>query len=554
MATSGSKTVKVTGNHTLRFEWSQSGSQSVSGNYTNIYWELYVDTDAYGGISLGGSQSWSVTIDGTTTSGSDSGGFTKNSHKLLGSGTTTVYHNSDGSKTFSFSFEKTFGFTWGGAYRGNYSGSGNATLPTIPRASGLSVFNGSLGTTQTISADRKSSSFTHTLTWTSNGESGTIADKSSATSWNFTPPLELAKYIPSGTSLNMQFTLTTYNGGTAVGSASKTVSMSVPDTVVPNIGMTVEDATTCFAELGKYLQYQSRLKIHVTGIGIYGSEIKAFEIKADGVAYNTTRTHTSAEDAYGVTTGVLQSEGSQKVTATITDTRGRKATITANIEIQSYNTPRITELTVHRCNADGTENQSGQYAKVTYSFSVSSASSGTPKLKYKKSTETTWTVINLPGGQSATGLSRIFPADDGSAYDIELEITDSYGTATRRTTLSTGYTIMHFPASGKGVTFGGVATGDGFNVHMPAHFKGGVITDILTLDAGNCDTIRNSGIYFIGVHGLNRPVIVVGWLSVMASDDGTYCFQEYRTKDGKLWIRYINDSGSWTSWRSSYTY
>ena len=138
-------------------------------------------------------------------------------------------------------------------------------------------------------------------------------------------------------------------------------------------------------------------------------------------------------DSYEVITGVLQSEGTQKVTATVTDTRGRKSTVEATIEIQSYNAPRITQLTVHRCNADGTENQSGQYAKVTYSFSVSSASSGTPKLRYKKTTETTWTEISLPGGQSANNVSRIFPADDGSAYDIELVISDSYGTATRRT-------------------------------------------------------------------------------------------------------------------------
>ena len=551
---SGSKTVKVTNNHTLRFEWSQS-SQSVSGNYSDVYWELYVDTDAYGKISLGGSQAWSVTIDGSEAgSGADSGGFSANASKLLGSGTHRVYHNSDGSKTFSFSFKKLFGFTWGGSYRGEYSGSGSGTLTTIPRASGLSVSNGTLGTSQLISADRKSSSFTHTLTWESNGETGTIADKSSATSWNFTPPLRLAEYVPNGVSLNMKFTLTTYNGGTAVGSASKTVSMSVPATVVPNCGITVEDTTTCFAELGKYLQKQSKLKIKVTGIGSYGSGISAFEVKADGVTYSTTRTSPVTNDSYEVITGVLQSEGTQKVTATVTDTRGRKSTVEATIEIQSYNAPRITQLTVHRCNADGTENQSGQYAKVTYSFSVSSASSGTPKLRYKKTTETTWTEISLPGGQSANNVSRIFPADDGSAYDIELVISDSYGTATRRTSLSTGYTIMHFPASGKGVTFGGVATEDGFNVHMPAHFKGGVIWDIMTLDAGDCNTILSSGIYFIGVHGTNRPSSnVVGWLSVMTSDDGTYCFQEYRTKDGKQWIRYLN-SGSWTSWKNSYTY
>lgn len=526
-------------------------SQSVAGNYSEVY--IYAGmwkTDGYL-TSSNSYTSGTITINGTNY---DLIGYQEFKDEVcIFEKTITIYHNSDGSKSFNISLSCK-GQANTSLSSATLSGSGTVTLTTIPRASGLSVSNGTLGTSQLISADRKSTSFTHTLTWESNGETGTIADKSSATSWNFTPPLSLAEYVPNGVSLNMKFTLTTYNSGTAVGSASKTVFMSVPSTVVPNCGITVEDTTTCFAELGKYLQKQSKLKIKVTGIGAYGSGISAFEVKADGVTYSTTRTNPVTNDSYEVITGVLQSEGTQKVTATVTDTRGRKSTIEATIEIQSYNAPRITQLTVHRCNADGTENQSGQYAKVTYSFSVSSASSGTPKLRYKKTTETTWTEISLPGGQSADNVSRIFPADDGSAYDIELVISDSYGTATRRTSLSTGYTIMHFPASGKGVTFGGVATEDGFNVHMPAHFKGGVIWDIMTLDAGDCNTILSSGIYFIGVHGTNRPSSnVVGWLSVMTSDDGTYCFQEYRTKDGKQWIRYLN-SGSWTSWKNSYNY
>ena len=216
MATSGSKSVTVTSNHKLRFEWSLQ-NQSITDNTSDIYWELYVDTDAYGAISLGGSQAWSVTIDGQTTSGADSGGFSKNSNKLLGSGTVTVAHSSDGSKTFSFSFEKLFGFTWGGTYRGTYTGSGNGTLTTIPRTSDLSVSNGTLGESQTIIADRKSSSFTHSLRWSTNGFSGTLAEKSSATSWNYTPSLEIANDAPNGTSVSMTFTLETYSGSTLIG-------------------------------------------------------------------------------------------------------------------------------------------------------------------------------------------------------------------------------------------------------------------------------------------------------------------------------------------------
>ena len=82
MATSGKKEVTVTGNHTLVFEWRLS-SQSEANNTSTVYWELYVETDAYGGISLGGEQNWSVTVDGQTTNGTDSGGFNASSIKML---------------------------------------------------------------------------------------------------------------------------------------------------------------------------------------------------------------------------------------------------------------------------------------------------------------------------------------------------------------------------------------------------------------------------------------------------------------------------------------
>lgn len=549
-----STTVKVTNNHKLRFEWSQ-GSQSTSGNYSNVNWALYVDTDAYGAIPLGGSQAWSVTIEGEEAgSGADSGGFAKNESKLLGSGTHRVYHNSDGSKTFSFSFKKLFGFTWGDTYRGEYSGNGSGTLTTIPRASGLSVSDGTLGTAQTITADRKSSSFTHTLTWSCSGESGTICTLSSATSWQFTPSLDLASHVPSGTSVQMTFTLSTYSGSTLVGSTSKTVTMSVPTTVVPICDMTIEDLTTHFAELGKYLQRQSKLKIHVVARGAYGSNITSMKVTADGVVYNCTLPTASFNAEHDFETDVLQNTGTQPVTAVVNDSRGRSTTIRMNIEVQSYDAPRITQLVVHRCNEDGTENQSGMYAKVTYSYIVSSASSGNPVLRYKKSQDTTYTEIVLPGGQSADNAYKIFPADDGSPYDIELVITDSYGSASRKTSLSTGYAIMHFPASGYGITFGGVATKSGFNVNMLARFNRGILYKPRVLNSGNCDELLESGVYFIGIYGQNRPASNnIGWLVVMSINDGLYCVQQYITVDYQMWIRYRVD-GTWKPWSNIFIY
>lgn len=313
-------------------------------------------------------------------------------------------------------------------------------------------------------------------------------------------------------------------------------------------------AMSRFLELGKYLQTQSKLKIKVVAAGAYGSKIKTISVTADGTTYNNALSTPTETAEYSFTTGVLNGEGTQQVVAAATDSRGRSASVTVQIEIQSYNAPRITQLVVHRCNSDGTENQSGLYAKVTYSFSVAAASTGTVKLLYKKTQDTEYTQIALPGGQSAENESVVFPADDGSPYDIELVITDSYGSASRKTKLSTGYTIMHFPASGRGVTFGGVATRSGFNVNMVARFNWGLLYKPKVLNRGDCDSLLESGVYFIGNYGTGRPPgNSVGWLEVMSINDGYFCTQRYITPDFQCWIRYrMNET--WEEWRQIFAY
>lgn len=516
-----------------KITWSIT-EQSVSGNYSRVY--IYAGMWKTDGYPTSSNSYTSGTININGTSYSLTGYQQFKDEVCIFEDTVTIYHNSDGSKSFNISLSCSgqSGTSLSGV---TLSGSGTVALTTIPRASGLSVSNGTLGTAQTITADRKASTFTHTLQWSAGNKSGIIATMSSATSWNFTPPMDVANEIPNASSITMVFTLETYNGNTSVGSVSKSVTMSLPSTVVPTVDFSMEDITTYFAELGKYLQYNSRLHILATAEGAYGSTIISYKVEVDGTVYTTAE----------VTTGTLQTEGTSQVKVTVTDSRNRTATATKDIEVQSYNAPRITLLTVHRCNQDGTENQSGQYAKVTYSYSVSSSSSGTPTLKYKKANDTNYTSISLPSGQSADNATYIFQADDGSAYDIELVISDSYGTASRRTSVSTGYTIMHFPANGRGVTFGGVATRSGFNCFMAAHFYGGLKADIITMERGNCDRLKESGNYFIGIYGQNRPVASVGFLSVMGTADGAYCVQVYTTYNGQIFLRYL-DSGTWAAW------
>lgn len=140
MATSGSSSVAVTNWDTLIFSWSRS-NYSISGNYSDVYWEMKLRATNYGRISSSVPKNWSVSIAGNNYSGKNYIGISNNSVKTLASGTTRIYHNADGNKSFDYSFRQEFNITWSGStHIGTYSGSGSGSLDTIPRYADITSF------------------------------------------------------------------------------------------------------------------------------------------------------------------------------------------------------------------------------------------------------------------------------------------------------------------------------------------------------------------------------------------------------------------------------
>lgn len=140
--TSGTKDVIATktssGNtgDTLRFTWSQK-EQSTSGNYTIIDWKLQLIAGSAGKISSSASKKWSVTVNGTPYSGTNTIGISNNATKTLANGSTKIPHDSDGKKTFSVSFSQQFDITFN-SYVGTISGNASWTLNDIPRYANFS--------------------------------------------------------------------------------------------------------------------------------------------------------------------------------------------------------------------------------------------------------------------------------------------------------------------------------------------------------------------------------------------------------------------------------
>lgn len=537
-----------------RLNW--TATQSIANNTSTISWTL----NAAGGTGWVAERTVYVNIDGTSVYSKSN--YVERYPGVVASGTKTLTHNSDGTRSFNISIGAAVYYT-----SVTCTGVGSPTLDTIARASDLSVSDGTLGVAQTITADRKSSSFTHTLTWKCGSYSGTIATKSPATSWSFTPELKLAEGAPNGTNVYCEFTLTTNNGNTAIGSTKKSVRLAIPNSVVPTCSMSLSDTKGYKDTYGGYIQGQSILHVVINGSGIFGSSISSYSASANGTRYISQTFDTAP----------LKTSGSNTITVGVKDSRGRSASASSVINVIPYSVPNIISFSVNRCNADGTENDSGFYAKVTYQYSVTNLSSKntfTVSLNYKKTTDSQWTSVNITPIESLYNVSgsNIIAADDAHSYDISLVVTDSFTSASQSTALSTGYCLYHVRASGRGITWGGVAEDDGFNVKipasfqnsvsfestnasdsisakMPAHFHNGLREDIQVVESGNCNMLTESGNYYIGSSGSNKPGDGTnGWLTVKAyGTNGAYCYQEYVTSTGLRYYR-MRENTIWGGW------
>lgn len=448
MAASGSfKTGNYDGRY-LTFSWSET-SQNVTNNTTTISWRL---TGEGGDSTWYNSGNFKVVIAGEVVYSSATRIQLKKG-TVVASGTYTFQHNADGTKSFTASAEA-------GIYTVavNCTGSGTFTLDAIPRASQPSLITwpnntqnvGNFGTEISIHMNRNSSAFTHTVRYQFGSRSGTIATGvTTGTTWVI--PLALMDLIPNSTSGSGTVYVDTYNGSTKIGTKSCGFTATVPASVKPTCTLQVTDATTIQATYGNLVKGLSRLLVKTGGTPAYSSPIASRAVTANGVRY------TAAE----VTTGFLTSAGTTTVTATVTDKRGRtSAQKSASFTVLDYEKPNITSLSVRRCNADGTANNRGEYVKAVFSAAVTSLNAkngATYTLRYKKTSATSWTTVTLTdytNKYAVTNAEYIFPADGANSYNVELTAKDSHFTGKKSTTASTAFTLVHYNASGDGVSFG----------------------------------------------------------------------------------------------------
>lgn len=512
-------------------------SQSTSNNTSNVTVSATASWTG-GSYNATGQCTGSITIDGTKYSFSGikfNTGQTTTGSAVVMTKTVNVNHNSDGTKTLSCSASFVTGVS-----SGTIAASASKALTTIPRKSTLTVGNSTLGTAQTLTVTRQSTSFTHSIyvychaPGSTATEKQTICTKSTSGTISFTPPLSWASLNTTGYSLVTLYDLCTYNGDTLIGVTSYSTTTTIPTTIKPVCSLSVTDPTGCYSKYGAYVKSLSKFEVAVTVTQYSYSSIKSYKTTANGSTYTKAN----------FTTDVLKTSGTSTITATVTDGRGTPSNAASeSVTVLDYKQPTVVSLIVRRCDADGTINDQGECIQATFSATVTdlnSLNTAVYKIRYKKTSETEYTEISSSDTTSAlaaysgvytiTDGVYIFEADSGSSYNVEFEASDDHNSTTRVTSASTAFTLMHFHSSGYGIGIGKIAEEtDLFDIGLPTKFNEPVYGNVAglnkvpeILEDSDLNDYLSTGCWAVYKNATattisNIPVEVAGRLEVVSS-------------------------------------
>lgn len=212
--------------YSLRLELSESNVNLVD-NTSVITYALYLDS------TYPRFEDWNVTYKlnlgsevSVNTTKLMSMPATRKQPLLLVSGSKTVTHNDDGSKSLSVSCSVSTE-TSQEYLPGSASISGQTFfLTTIARKSTMSNVSGTIGNPITLSVSRKNSGFTHTIRYQFGSISGTIVSKSSSTSINWTPPISLYLQIVGSSTGRGTISIETFSGSNSLGTNSYSLTLT----------------------------------------------------------------------------------------------------------------------------------------------------------------------------------------------------------------------------------------------------------------------------------------------------------------------------------------
>lgn len=387
----------------------------------------------------------------------------------LASGTVNnIEHTADGSKTISCKAS----FTDKANDLGSASVSFNLTLTKINRGATLTFSDNPITLGEDLDIDisvntggSAPSLYTYNDLYVRINDNLVATIHGSVNSAFWTPPLNLANYFTNSNNGSCSIVCETYEREpgsqtrTIIGtSQTYTLGLTIPSSIVPSVTIgtpTEADATMISKNWGCFVQGKSKLEIPLTPAGAYDSTIVANSTYAtvEGINYNLG-------SGTSITTAPLLNSGTQTISATTTDSRQRTGTSVSNpITIVPYSNPILDASCEVRWDTPDAQQSKIRYDCKGSISSVNDNNAKTFKLKYKKSTDTTYQEATIGTSYTIDVTNQLLDVtlDTDYSYDFKFEATDSFTTTSIDRELDTGFDLLNFNSNFKAMAIGKVS-------------------------------------------------------------------------------------------------
>lgn len=341
--------------------------------------------------------------------------------------TVTINHNLDGTREVTASFSCPTQIS-----AGTITGTKATVLTTIPRASEITCSSGNIEDVLAVKITSNSNSFTHTITYTIGTYSGSLATKTSQTSFDFnTASIKdyIYSQIPNGTSISGTIRCTTYSGNTQIGdvkTSSFTLSASRERCCPTITNVTCIDTNTNLQQFTgsnqKFIRYKSLPKVDFTATARNSSSIASLYISMNGGQAFTSKPCTFTNMVSNI------------ITITVTDTRGFSSQSQLTLDMIPYvelsisgDVKRDEELSFEGffTGSIGVYNGSlgivNNMLAISYDYKLSSASSFTTG-----GTISTYTLSGNKAILNHVSLGSNYNPDN--EYIVRIYVTDKLGT------------------------------------------------------------------------------------------------------------------------------
>ena len=511
MATSVKMSVSKVANSADTFANTSKIKVEVKATTTGESWNASGDTKGF------------VAIDGVQVASLSGKKFYKNTTTTLYSGTHTVLHNEDGTKTATVSFEFDTQIAAGVA-----SDEQEITLDPIMRGVVPTIPTITLGQECSI-VMKNTGGFVYDLKWEVGTKRGTLKENSFDGVVTWTPSVDLASESTHTKTLDGALVVTNYSNGEVLGTFRYSFSALFPDNIAP----VIKSFTPSFTVHDVGIKGENRFTYAVAAEGQYGAEVTDCTVSFGGQTVN----------GFSGQTNILQQSGVFNPVIKVTDSRGKVATVTESaLRVYAYIAPSFISTEAFRSDEDGNplSNSTLVTVRATASYEPMDGNNTATIRARKREVEGYWSeyIEILP--QRNNILSGFSAA---KSYEVEISVVDEVSEPKTVTyIIPTESVSFHLKRGGNGAAFGKYATADNtieteWDIDMRGHKVQQLAEPVADTDAatkGYVDTKTASAEMLFDTEYLTDEKWNGNAVYTMLVDFGTLPNNEEKGVEGKL--------------------